>query len=98
MNKNISQLQVMLLSVLILSILVLSACGSKINQANFNKIETGMTEQEVQALLGQPTESSSMNIGGFSGTSSTWINKDVTISIQFLNGKVGVKEFAKPNK
>jgi len=88
----------MLLSVLVLSFLVLSACGSKINQANFNKIETGMTEQEVQELLGQPTESASMNVAGFSTTSSTWTDKDVTISIQFLNGKVGVKEFAKPNK
>ena len=98
MNKNSSQSQFMLVSVLLLLLLALAACGSKINEANFNKIEADMTQEEVYAILGQPTESSSLKIGGLSGSSSTWTSEEATISIQFLNEEVKAKELSKPGK
>lgn len=75
--------------------LLLVACGSKINQANFDKIKDGMTKAEVTAILGQPTSSDSMGIGGLTGSSSVWKDKHGTISIQFVNGKVQLKSFDK---
>lgn len=74
------------------AILLLAAC-SKVIQENFAKIQDGMTEQEVQALLGKPGESSNITILGLSGTSSRWTAGDGTISVQFVNGKVRAKSF-----
>lgn len=73
--------------------LTLAACGSPVNQENFAKIETGMTQQEVEALLGKPSEASTASLGGISGGAATWKHKDVTISIQFMNDKVQFKQF-----
>ena len=70
------------------------ACGSRVSQANFEKIHTGMTPEEVQAILGPPTESSGVTIGGLSGSSSTWTSEEGAISIQFFNGKVKAKTFS----
>lgn len=75
--------------------LLLAAC-SKITQENFAKVQDGMTEQEVHALLGAPTESSSLQVAGLSGTSSKWAGGDATIAIRFINGKVALKSFDKP--
>ena len=76
--------------------LVVSACGSKVSQGNFNKIQVGMTFEEVTAILGPSTESSSVQISGLSGTSSKWAGKEGTIQIQFLNGRVRIKQFSRP--
>jgi len=83
-----------ILAVLLLSI-ILVACGSRINQSNFDKIQNGMTKEEVTAILGSPTETSSINIGGLSGTSSTWKSESGEISIQFVNNRVQAKQYNK---
>jgi len=49
----------------------------------------------VIALLGKPTESSSMQVLGVSGSSAKWVGKDAVITVQFVNGKVRLKSFAK---
>ena len=82
---------------LLLLLLALTACGSKVNESNYAKIEIDMTEEQVKSLLGAPTESSSLNVGGLSGTSSKWVAKEGTINVQFLNGKVKAKAFSKPS-
>ena len=51
--------------------LTIAAC-SKVNQENFLKIQEGTSEQEVISLLGQPTESNSVNVLGVSGTRAGW--------------------------
>lgn len=79
----------------IIMALLLSACGSKISQENFGKIQDGMPEAEVIKILGEPTESSSMGVGGLSGSSATWTHDKTTITIQFLNGKVAMKNYTK---
>ena len=46
---------------------------------------------QVTDILGQPTESSSVDVAVFSGTVSKWKAVDVTITVQFVNGKVVAK-------
>ena len=82
---------------LLLLLFALVACGSKVNESNYAKIEIDMTEEQVTSLLGAPTESSSLNVGGLSGASSKWVSKEGTINVQFLNGKVKAKAFSKPS-
>jgi hypothetical protein len=76
----------------------LAACSSPINQENFEKIQTGMTMTQVTAILGEPTESSSVDVAVFSGTVSKWKKGDVTITVQFVNGKVVAKQLSKSNQ
>ncbi len=77
----------------------LTGCApSKVNKDNFDKIRLGMTQEEVQGLLGPPTEASGLEIPVFSGTTAKWVQGDTTITIQFVNGKVMAKEFSKQAK
>jgi hypothetical protein len=77
----------------------LMACsGAKINQENFDKIKTGMTLAEVKAILGEPADSSSIDVAVISGAAAMWKGEGITISIQFMNGKVIAKELLKPGK
>ena len=78
-----------------LALLVLAAC-SKVTQENFSKVQDGMTEAEVKGILGEPTESSSVQLLGVSGTSSRWASGDAVVTIRFLGGKVAQKSFDKP--
>lgn len=77
-----------------LIVLVVSAC-TKITQENFDKVADGMSRAEVEAILGAPTEASSAGIAGISGTSATWKGEVGTITIQFFNDKVRLKQFTK---
>lgn len=72
--------------------LLVAAC-SKVTQENYAKIQDGMSEQEVLALLGPATESGGLSVLGVSGGSSKWVAGDAVISIQFVNGKVVGKNF-----
>lgn len=76
-------------------LLVLAAC-SKVTQENFDKVADGMTKDQVIAILGDPTESSSMSVVGVSGTTAKWVDKAGTITIRFVNDKVRLKSFDKP--
>jgi hypothetical protein len=80
-------------------IMSLVSCSSfKISQENFEKIHTGMSLAQVTAILGEPTESSSVDVAVFSGTVSKWKAGGITITIQFVNGKVVAKQFSKGDK
>jgi hypothetical protein len=70
-----------------LAALLLAAC-SRVTEENYAKIRDGMSEQEVIAILGKPTESSSLSIAGLSGTGAKWVEGDAVIAVQFVNGKV----------
>ena len=83
----------LLLKVFILAAVI--ACGSAVNQANFDKIQSGMTMNEVVEILGPPTETSEVGFAGISGTTSKWQHNDSAIVINFLNGKVMAKQFLK---
>lgn len=81
--------------VVLLLALTLAAC-SRVTAENYARIQDGMSEQEVHAILGKPAESSSVTILGLSGTSSKWTADGAVITIQFANGKVRLKSFDKP--
>jgi len=87
---------VLLAAVVATAVVLLIAACSKITQENFAKVQDGMTEQEVTALLGPPTSSSSVQIIGLSGASSRWEGSDALIIVSFVNGKVALKSFDKP--
>lgn len=78
-----------------LLVLLLAAC-SKVSEQNFGKIEEGMTEEQVMAILGKPTEANSVSVLGVSGTTSRWVGNGATITVRFVNGKVALKSFDRP--
>jgi hypothetical protein len=92
-----SHLRAVVLGMVICMSLV-SCIGSPISQENFEKIQTGMPLAQVTGILGPPTESSSVDVAVFSGTVSKWRAGDVTITIQFVNGKVVAKQLSKGDK
>jgi outer membrane protein assembly factor BamE (lipoprotein component of BamABCDE complex) len=93
-----AKLKLGMLVALVLCAFCLVACGSRINQANFEKVQTGMTMAQVTTILGEPTESSSVDVAVFSGTVSKWKAGDVTITVQFVNGKVVAKQLSKSDQ
>lgn len=98
MRKCLKFVDLRALGVMILTavaIAVLFGCGSKITKDNFDLIKLGMTQQEVQHLLGPPTEATGLELPVFSGTTSKWVHGDTVITIQFVNGRVVAKEFNK---
>jgi hypothetical protein len=83
--------------IMVICMSLVSCSSLKISQENFEKIQTGMPLAQVTAILGPPTESSSVDVAVFSGTVSKWKAGDVTITIQFVNGKVVAKQLSKGN-
>ena len=79
---------------LLLVALILGAC-SRVTQDNFDKIKNGMSGAEVRDILGEPTESESMDLGILRTTSSVWKDGGATISITFAGDKVKMKSFNK---
>ncbi|MCB2194143.1 MAG: hypothetical protein KQI62_21385 [Deltaproteobacteria bacterium] len=77
--------------------LLAAACGSSFDQETYGQIKVNMTLKEVIHILGEPTESKGVSLGGVSGTSATWKDEHGTINIQFINGKVKLKSFTKPD-
>lgn len=80
---------------LVVSICLMLAACNKVTQSNFDKIQSSMTMQQVTAILGEPTNSNSVDIGGVSGTSAVWSDGKNEITIQFLNGGVFFKTFSR---
>jgi len=96
MNKtHLAKFKLGIVVVVALVALTLAGCGSRINQDNFEKVQTGMTMAQVKVILGNPTESSSVDVAVFSGTVSKWQAGDLIITIQFVNGKVVAKQLSK---
>jgi outer membrane protein assembly factor BamE (lipoprotein component of BamABCDE complex) len=79
---------------LALTLLALAACAPRLSQENYDKITNGMTQQEVAAILGPPSESSGASLFGLSGGATTWKDEKTTISVQFVNEKVVGKQIA----
>jgi hypothetical protein len=72
-------------------------CGSKVNQKNYQKIESGMkssegmTQVQVEAILGKGTEEKGAAgaIGNLTGSAKivTWKADGKTITVTFVNDK-----------
>jgi hypothetical protein len=64
-------------------VLLFSACN-KVSEANYAKLTSGMTRDEVQSLLGAPTECA----GALGVSSCNWGDEKSSISVQFAADKV----------
>jgi outer membrane protein assembly factor BamE (lipoprotein component of BamABCDE complex) len=93
------------LTVISLLMLLLTACAinsPRLTHDNFAQVREGMSEHQVIALLGEPTDSRNAStgawfgvIGGVSGTMMIWETKDAKADIIFVNGKVRSKTYKK---
>ena len=89
--------QLLLKSGLAATALALLVIGcSKVSEENFARIEEGMSEREVIAILGAPHESNSVSLLGLSGTTSRWLGRNTVIAVHFVNGKVALKTLERP--
>jgi hypothetical protein len=79
----------------LLLLLLVAACA-RVTQENYLRIEEGMSEREVNALLGNPTEAQGYDAFGFSSTLSRWVASDAVITVRFVNGRARIKTFDKP--
>lgn len=98
MNQIICRKLMILFFLISVTFISFGCSVDKISKENFDRIKTGMTEAEVQAILGPPTESTGVDVTVFSGTTSIWKKSDTVISIQFVNGKVVAKQFSKESQ
>ncbi|MGH8539867.1 MAG: DUF3862 domain-containing protein [Stenotrophobium sp.] len=68
----------------------LAAC-SRTTADNYAKIEAGMSQDQVHAILGKPDTVSGGGIGTLTMTSETWKGDSQTINITFAGDKVALK-------
>jgi hypothetical protein len=57
------------------------------------EVKTGMTEDEVKAILGDPKLIQTRTIDNLTITYSEWTDKSGRTSVQFQNGKVMFNQF-----
>jgi hypothetical protein len=68
---------------LLAACLLLAACN-KVNQDNYAQLKPGMGKDEVEGLLGKPTECA----GALGMSSCTWGDEQRFISVQYAGDKV----------
>lgn len=79
-----------------LLLLSLAGCGSKISQANYYRVQYGMTEKEVEDLLGPahdekavpPAASQAAATRPLQRKVKTWTRDGLTIRVEFEDGVV----------
>ena len=79
-----------------LILLSLAACGSKISEANYYRVQHGMTEKEVEDLLGPahgekavpPAASQAAATRPLQRKVKTWTRDGLTIRVEFEDGVV----------
>jgi outer membrane protein assembly factor BamE (lipoprotein component of BamABCDE complex) len=79
-------------------LLWLAACGSRLNQENFEKIREGMSQKEVREILGEPVDASGASLLGLSSGEAVWKDDKTTVTVHFLNDKVISKEMSRTEK
>ncbi|GBC63074.1 hypothetical protein DENIS_4063 [Desulfonema ishimotonii] len=89
--------KICVLAVSVLLCISLISCA-KVTRSNFDKIQEGMTLEEVIGILGEPADSSSVDLKIVTGTAAKWVDEKTgnEISVQFVNGKVKFKQFESP--
>lgn len=79
-----------------LGLLVLLGACSKVNPENYQKIESGMSRDEVYAILGQPDEVSGGGVGSLTVGAEKWAGRDHVISVNFAGDKLVLKSIDEP--
>ncbi len=89
---NARSIQSIAAAACLLLLLVATGC-TRLTQENFNKVQTGMTYEEVVSILGEPSDNKSLGAGPLSASSITWEDDSARVNIKFLNNKVQLKAF-----
>src|SRR5213593_2499225 len=79
-------------------LLSLAACGSRLNQENFDKVRDGMSQKEVREILGDPVDASGASFLGLSSGEAVWKDDKTTITVHFLNDQVVSKKMLPTEK
>ena len=79
-------------------LLCLAACGSRLNQENFDKVRDGMSQKEVREILGEPVDAEGRSFLGLSSGEAVWKDDKTTITVHFLNDKVVSKHMSSTGK
>lgn len=74
----------------LLGLLLLAAC-SRVTPDNYNKVEAGMTRDEVYAVLGNPDDVSGSALGSLTLSSETWNGSRHRIRATFVGDKLATK-------
>jgi outer membrane protein assembly factor BamE (lipoprotein component of BamABCDE complex) len=82
----------------VILLLCLAACGSRLNQENFDKIHEGMSQKEVREILGEPVDASGASFLGLSSGEAVWKDDKTTVTVHFLNDKVVSKHMSLTRK
>lgn len=53
------------LAVVALALAMCVGCGSKITKSNYDKIQTGMSQSQVESILGKGSEQASIDVPSF---------------------------------
>ena len=93
MKENMRTICRLLIAAVLICLFFISC--TKVNRANFEKIQEGMTMAEVVAILGEPADSSEIDLSIVTGGAAKWEDEKTgrKISVQLLNGKVKFKQF-----
>ncbi len=80
------------LALLTLLTVVMVGCSGKPTQANYDKVDHGMTISQVESLLGKGEKQVAGMLGGITGDIYRWKTPDnQTIHVTFKDGKVVTK-------
>ena len=72
------------IAALIVSGLLLSACGSPLSLANYNKLKSGQSYEEVSKIIGDPARCDEK----LGVRSCVWGDEQRGISVNFVGGQV----------
>ena len=82
---------VALMAIAVFMLSAIAGC-SKVNRGNYDKIQSGMTVQQVKDILGNPDETTSggASVLGVGGTATTmvWKSGNKSITVTFVNDTV----------
>ena len=81
------------LTLLAAAVLAFGAChGKRLTKANVEEVSNGMSQKEVESILGPPTSVDSTNLLVTKKVTYTYRQGDESVTIVFFNNEVASKE------
>ncbi|MFC4253290.1 MAG: outer membrane protein assembly factor BamE domain-containing protein [Sinimarinibacterium flocculans] len=77
--------------IVVVGLLVLAAACSKVTPDNYERVESGMSRDEVHAILGKPDDVSGGGVGRMTLMTERWNGREHVISVTFSSDKVMLK-------
>jgi len=81
------------LTLLAAAVLVIGAChGKRLTKANVDEVSNGMSQKEVESILGPPTSVDSTNLLVTKKVTYTYRQGNESVTIVFFNNEVSSKD------